>query len=78
MPKQMDVLCDVAQSLFLVNSQPDKDFYAVAPADLPQALANGVEKGAHHSEFHVGFQEGGAYFLKGFVKVGVAQTSPGS
>jgi hypothetical protein len=23
MPKQMDVLCDVAQSLFLVNSQPD-------------------------------------------------------
>jgi len=25
----------------LVNSQPDKDFYAVAPADLPQALANG-------------------------------------
>ena len=25
----------------LVNSQPDKDFYAVAPADLPQVLANG-------------------------------------
>lgn len=23
MPKQMDVLCDIAQSLFLVNSQPD-------------------------------------------------------
>ena len=25
----------------LVNSQPDKDFYAVAPADLPEALASG-------------------------------------
>jgi signal transduction histidine kinase len=30
----------------LVNSQPDKDFYAVAPADLPQVLANGGLGGA--------------------------------
>jgi signal transduction histidine kinase len=30
----------------LVNSQPDKDFYAVAPANLPQALANGGLRGA--------------------------------
>jgi hypothetical protein len=43
-----------------------------------QALTHGVEKRAHHAEFHVGFEQGGANVSEGLVEVRVAETALGA